>query len=164
LHLPLHLSCLIIFTCRVVDVSLGTVRIIYLTRGQSKLAAAIGFVEMIIYMIALSTVMGNLDHPVNVVFYALGFAVGSYVGSKIEEMIAVGYVNVQVITKERCKRHGRGAAAGRLWGHRRGLQRHGGAPPHSLRHAQRGATSPPFSKRSGNWTRMPLSPSRTPAK
>ncbi|HPU01252.1 MAG: DUF2179 domain-containing protein [Firmicutes bacterium] len=102
MHLPLHLSCLIIFTCRVVDVSLGTVRIIYLTRGQSKLAAAIGFVEMIIYMIALSTVMGNLDHPVNVVFYALGFAVGSYVGSKIEEMIAVGYVNVQVITKERC--------------------------------------------------------------
>ena len=78
MHLPLHLSCLIIFTCRVVDVSLGTVRIIYLTRGQSKLAAAIGFVEMIIYMIALSTVMGNLDHPVNVVFYALGFAVGSY--------------------------------------------------------------------------------------
>ncbi|HOA35574.1 MAG TPA: DUF2179 domain-containing protein [Bacillota bacterium] len=100
MHLPIFLSCLIIFICRVVDVSLGTVRIIYLTRGQSKLAAVIGFVEMIIYIIALGTVMGNLDHPLNVVFYALGFSVGSYVGSRIEEMIAVGHVNVQIITMQ----------------------------------------------------------------
>lgn len=102
MHFPIHISCLIIFCCRVIDVSMGTVRIIYLTRGQSKLAAAIGFVEMLIYIVALGTVMGNLDHPANIVIYALGFSVGSYAGSKIEEKIAVGFVNVQIITMQIC--------------------------------------------------------------
>ncbi|NLA27505.1 MAG: DUF2179 domain-containing protein [Firmicutes bacterium] len=102
MHFPLYISCLLIFFCRVVDVSLGTVRIIYLTRGQSTLAAAIGFFEMIIYIVALGAVMGNLDHPLNIVIYALGFSVGSFVGSKIEEKIAVGFVNVQIITMQIC--------------------------------------------------------------
>lgn len=102
MHFPLHISCLVIFFCRTVDVCIGTLRIIYLTRGRSKLAAAIGFVEMIIYIVALSTVMGNLDHPLNIVAYALGFSVGTYAGSLIEEKIAVGYVNVQIITMQIC--------------------------------------------------------------
>lgn len=102
MHFPIYISCFIIFCCRVVDVSLGTVRIIYLTRGQSNLAAAIGFFEMLIYIVALGTVMGNLEHPLNIIIYALGFSVGSYVGSKIEEKIAVGFVNVQVITMQIC--------------------------------------------------------------
>lgn len=100
MHFSIHISCLIIFCCKVIDVSMGTVRIIYLTRGQSKIAAAIGFVEMLLYIVALGTVMGNLDHPVNIFIYALGFSVGSYVGSKIEEKIAVGFVNVQIITMQ----------------------------------------------------------------
>ncbi len=100
MHFPIYISCLIIFCCKVIDVSMGTVRIIYLTRGQSKIAAAIGFVEMLLYIVALGTVMGNLDHPVNIFIYALGFSVGSYVGSKIEEKIAVGFVNVQIITMQ----------------------------------------------------------------
>lgn len=102
MHLPLYISCLLIFFCRVVDVSLGTVRIIYLTRGQSTLAAIIGFFEMIIYIVALGAVIGNLDHPLNIVIYALGFSAGSFVGSKIEEKIAVGFVNVQIITMQIC--------------------------------------------------------------
>ncbi len=102
MDLPIYLTCLIIFFCRVVDVSMGTVRIIYLTRGQSTLAAAIGFFEMIIYIVALGAVIGNLDQPLNIVIYALGFSAGSFVGSKIEEKIAVGFVNVQVITMQIC--------------------------------------------------------------
>lgn len=102
MHFSIYISCLIIFCCRIVDVSLGTVRIIYLTRGQSNLAAVIGFFEMVIYIVALGTVMGNLDHPANIIIYALGFSAGCYVGSKIEEKIAVGFVNVQIITMETC--------------------------------------------------------------
>lgn len=102
MHVPLYLSYLLIFFSRVIDVGLGTIRIIYLTRGQSMLAAAIGFVEMLIYITVLSTVIGNLDHPLNIVIYALGFAAGNFVGSKIEEKIAVGFVNVQVITMQVC--------------------------------------------------------------
>ena len=102
MHFSLYVGCIIIFLCRVIDVSLGTVRIIYITRGRSNLAALIGFFEMLIYMLALVTVMGNLDHPANIIVYSLGFSVGSYVGSKIEEKIAVGFVNVQIITREVC--------------------------------------------------------------
>ncbi|HOL16878.1 MAG TPA: DUF2179 domain-containing protein [Bacillota bacterium] len=98
--MPLVLTYVVIFFSRIFDVSLGTLRIIYLTRGQSKLAAAIGFVEVMIYVVALSMVINNLDHPLNILIYGLGFACGNYIGSLIEEKVAVGYVNVQVISKK----------------------------------------------------------------
>ncbi len=100
--MPLYLSYILIFCSRVADVSLGTLRIIYLTRGRSKLAAAIGFVEVLIYIVALATVMQHLDRPLNILIYALGFSAGNYVGSWVEEKVAVGFVNVQVILKQVC--------------------------------------------------------------
>jgi uncharacterized protein YebE (UPF0316 family) len=96
---PIILTYVFIFFSRIFDVSLGTLRIIYLTRGQSKLAAAIGFIEVMIYVVALSMVINNLDRPLNILIYGFGFACGNYIGSVIEEKVAVGYVNVQVITK-----------------------------------------------------------------
>lgn len=96
--MPVILSYLFIFFARIFDVSLGTLRIIYLTRGQSKLAAAVGFIEVLIYIIALGIVIENLEHPLNLFIYALGFAAGNYVGSLIEEKVALGFVNVQVIS------------------------------------------------------------------
>ena len=97
--MPLYATYIFIFFSRIFDVSLGTLRIIYLTRGQSKLAAAIGFIEVMIYVVALSMVINNLGSPLNVIIYGLGFACGNYFGSLIEEKVAVGFVNVQVITK-----------------------------------------------------------------
>ncbi len=88
-----------IFLSRVLDVSLGTLRIIYLSRGKSKISAGIGFVEIAVYVVALGMVIETLqDHPLNVVIYALGFAAGNLVGGFIEEKIALGYVTVQVVT------------------------------------------------------------------
>lgn len=98
--MPVFLTYLFIFFSRIFDVSLGTLRIIYLTRGQSKLAAMIGFVEVMIYVVALSMVLGNLNHPLNIVIYGLGFAAGNLVGGLIEEKVAVGYASVQVITMQ----------------------------------------------------------------
>ncbi len=100
--MPLYLTYFLIFFSRVADVSLGTLRIIYLTRGRSKLAAAIGFVEVLIYIVALAVVMQHLDRPINILIYALGFSAGNYVGSWVEEKVAVGFVNVQVIFKQVC--------------------------------------------------------------
>ncbi len=100
LKVPIFATYLFIFFSRIFDVSLGTLRIIYLTRGQSKLAASIGFVEVMIYVVALSMVINNLDHPLNILLYGFGFACGNYIGSLIEEKVAVGYVNVQVITRK----------------------------------------------------------------
>lgn len=98
--MPVLLTYIFIFCSRIFDVSLGTLRIIFLTRGRSKLAACVGFVEVMLYVVALSMVIGNLDRPFNIVIYGLGFAVGNYVGSLIEEKVAVGYVTVQVVTMQ----------------------------------------------------------------
>jgi len=92
------LTMLAIFIAKIAHVTLGTVRIIYLTRGESKIAASIGFFEVIIYLAALSMVLSNIDQWSNIVAYGLGFASGNLVGSWIEEKIAVGYVLAQIVT------------------------------------------------------------------
>ncbi len=93
------LTLLAIFFAKIAHVSLGTIRIIYLTRGQSKIAAAIGFFESIIYIGALSMVLSNLEAWQNIFVYGLGFGAGNLVGSWIEEKIAVGFVQMQIVTK-----------------------------------------------------------------
>jgi uncharacterized protein YebE (UPF0316 family) len=100
MELPLMLSGVFIFFARVVDMSLATFRILMLMRGQSLLASMIGFLESGIYILALGQVMQHLDNPFNMVLFAAGFAVGNYVGSNIEERIALGYVNLQVISMD----------------------------------------------------------------
>lgn len=87
-----------IFFARICDVSLATMRTLMVVRGQRIYAALIGFFEVIIYIIALNEIFGNLDNPLNLIFYAAGFATGNYVGSFLEEKLAVGIYTVQVIT------------------------------------------------------------------
>ncbi|MDW7650913.1 MAG: DUF2179 domain-containing protein [Bacillota bacterium] len=87
-----------IFFARVSDVSLSTLRILMLMRGRSVSAALIGFFEVIIYILALARVIDSLDDPVRLVVYALGFAAGNFVGSNIEERLAMGFATAQVIS------------------------------------------------------------------
>lgn len=100
--MPVALTCLAIFLAKIAHVSLATLRIINLTRGLSKIAAVIGFFEVLIYLAALSMVLSNIDQWQNIIVYGLGFAAGNLVGSMIEEKIAVGFVNAQVITMRNC--------------------------------------------------------------
>ncbi|MDN5331757.1 MAG: hypothetical protein PWP45_982 [Tepidanaerobacteraceae bacterium] len=88
-----------IFFARVCDVSLATIRTLMVVRGNRLQAAAIGFFEVIIYITALNQVVGKLDNPVNLLVYASGFATGNYVGSLLEEKLALGLTTVHVITK-----------------------------------------------------------------
>ncbi|NLK00380.1 MAG: DUF2179 domain-containing protein [Clostridia bacterium] len=92
------IGSLLIFFARIVDVSVGTIRIIVLVRGKRFVAASLGFVEALVYILALGYVMDKLDNPINVVMYCLGFAAGNIVGSYIEERMAMGLISVQVIT------------------------------------------------------------------
>ena len=89
---------LFIFSARICDVSLSTMRTLMIVRGHRLYAALIGFFEVIIYIITLERVFSNLDNPVNLIAYAAGFATGNVVGSVIEEKLAVGTLTVQVIT------------------------------------------------------------------
>jgi len=89
---------LFIFCARICDVSLSTVRMLMIVRGQRLYAGLIGFFEVIIYIIALERVFSNLGNPLNLIIYAAGFATGNIAGSFIEEKLAVGTLTVQVIT------------------------------------------------------------------
>ncbi len=92
------LSYLFIFFARVVDMALATLRILMIMRGKSIQAALVGFFESAVYILALRQVIQALDNPFRIFVYALGFAAGNYVGSIVEERMAVGYATVQVIS------------------------------------------------------------------
>lgn len=88
---------LFIFVARVLDMSLDVLRILMLTRDKKFTAAVIGFIEVTIFIVALNEVISNgLSDPYKVIAYAGGFATGNYVGAIIENLLAVGYLSMQV--------------------------------------------------------------------
>ena len=90
----------LIFFARVLDVSIGTMRIVFLSRGMRLLAPVFGFFEVLIWLIAISRIMGNLTSWVNYVAYASGFAAGNYVGMYLENRLAMGLLSVMIITRD----------------------------------------------------------------
>ncbi len=94
---PVIFSYLFIFGARVIDMSLDVIRILMLMRDRRVLAAVIGFFEISIFVLALNEVLkGGLNDPGKVIAYAGGFATGNYIGSLIEERLAMGYLSIQI--------------------------------------------------------------------
>jgi uncharacterized protein YebE (UPF0316 family) len=91
---------ILIFCARICDVTLGTIRVIFISKGIKYLAPLIGFVEVIIWLLAIGQVMNNLTHPVAYIAYGAGFASGTYIGMLIEEKISLGLTSVRIITKK----------------------------------------------------------------
>lgn len=89
---------LLIFMARVFDVSLGTIRIIFVSRGTKYLAPLVGFFELLIWLLAIGQIMRNLSNIACYVAYAGGFATGTYVGMYLEEKLAMGVLLVRIIT------------------------------------------------------------------
>ncbi|PKL86822.1 MAG: hypothetical protein CVV22_01660 [Ignavibacteriae bacterium HGW-Ignavibacteriae-1] len=89
---------LLILLARILDVSIGTVRIILIGKGYTKIAPALGFIESFVWIIAVSQIMQNLNNIYYYVAYAGGFALGTYLGMIIEEKLSLGYVIIRVIT------------------------------------------------------------------
>ncbi len=89
----------LIFTARVADMSMATIRTILLVRGRKLVAAIIGFFEVLIFIVVLAKVVNNLNDPWSILAYSLGFATGNYFGGYLEEKLAIGHVSVQVISK-----------------------------------------------------------------
>ncbi len=92
---------LLIFLSRIVDVSIGTMRVIFVSRGYKLLAVVCGFFEVMIWLIAITQVMKNLTNPFYYITYASGFASGNYIGMFIEERIALGNVLIRVVTQKK---------------------------------------------------------------
>lgn len=92
-------GALMVFLMRVADVSLGTVRQIFAVRGHGVIAAAIGFIEVTIFILAISRVLASISENMLYVFaYSGGFAVGTMVGVWFEHVIGLGNRMIRVIT------------------------------------------------------------------
>ncbi len=92
------LTPLFICLARVMDVTLGTVRIMFVSRGWKSLAPFLGFFEVLIWLLAIRQIMQNLDNPMSYIGYATGYALGNFVGISLDERLAVGTLSVQIIT------------------------------------------------------------------
>jgi uncharacterized protein YebE (UPF0316 family) len=90
----------LIMVARICDVSIGTVRIILVSRGERLLASVMGFVEVLIWIIVVSHIIKDIGGWVNYIAYAAGFAIGNYVGITIENRLAIGMVAMRVITNK----------------------------------------------------------------
>ena len=95
--MELIVDLLFIFALRAVDVGIGTVRIVLLSRGRRWPATALGFFESLIWVIAVSRVLDGLDDPWRMVAFAAGFAAGTYAGSVVEEWLAIGQSLVRIL-------------------------------------------------------------------
>jgi len=90
----------LIFVSRVADVTIGTLRIVFVSRGMKLLACLAAFFEVIIWILAIGQIMQNLDSWINVMAYAGGFAFGNYLGLMLEERIAMGYLSMSIYTRK----------------------------------------------------------------
>ncbi|MBN2328777.1 MAG: DUF2179 domain-containing protein [Candidatus Omnitrophica bacterium] len=89
-----------IFFARIFDVSIGTLRIIFVSRGLRYTAPILGFFEVIIWLLAVSHVVRNVNSPILIVSYGLGYATGNYIGMLIESRLRLGLVILRIITRK----------------------------------------------------------------
>jgi len=90
----------LIFLARATDVAIGTVRIILIGKGRRFLPPLLGFIEILIWLLAIRGVFMNLTNAACYIAYAAGFAMGNYTGMIIEQKLAIGFEVVRVITKK----------------------------------------------------------------
>ena len=95
------LMALGIFLLRIGDMSLDTLRVLFVVRGKKLLAWCLGFGQSMLFVIAISVALANLDKPLNILAYAAGFATGNVIGMLIEGRLAIGYTQVTVISATR---------------------------------------------------------------
>jgi uncharacterized protein YebE (UPF0316 family) len=87
----------LIFSARIFDVTLGTLRVIFITRGMKYLSAVVGFIEILIWLLAIGQIFKNLNNVACYVAYAGGFASGSFLGIYFAEKLSINKVIVRII-------------------------------------------------------------------
>jgi uncharacterized protein YebE (UPF0316 family) len=90
---------LLIFFARIMDVSIGTMRLIFVSKGYKFYAPMLGFFEVIIWLLAIGQIMQHLDNFLCYLAYGLGFATGNYLGIFLEEKMSLGTVLIRVVSK-----------------------------------------------------------------
>ncbi len=89
----------LIFLARISDQSIGTLRLIFISKGFRRIAPLIGFFESLIWLLAIREILNHLDNYMCFFAYASGFATGNYIGMLLEEKISIGTVIVRIIPR-----------------------------------------------------------------
>lgn len=87
----------LIFFARILDQSIGTLRLIFLSKGMKYIAPFLGFFEVIIWLLAVGQIMQHLDNWLCYVAYGAGFAMGNFIGITLEEKLSIGTSIIRVI-------------------------------------------------------------------
>ncbi len=98
LAIPPYVLTVVIFLLRVCDMSLDTLRVLFVLRGRRPLAWILGFFQSALWVVAITSVISNLDNWLNVIGYAAGFATGNVVGMLIYERLPVGHAHLRIIS------------------------------------------------------------------
>ena len=98
------LSAGLIFTLRVTDMTLDTLRVLFVMRGRKPIAWILGFFQAAVFVIAITFVLRDLTNVLNIIGYAAGFATGVVVGMVIEERLAIGHIHMRIISSRRGSR------------------------------------------------------------
>jgi uncharacterized protein YebE (UPF0316 family) len=88
---------LLIFLARVCDVTLGTLRIIFVSRGRRSMAPLLGFFEVLIWIVIIGQLVQHLQSPTAYIGYAAGFAAGNFAGMWLEDRLALGTFILRVM-------------------------------------------------------------------
>jgi len=101
MSIPVWLGALLIFTARVVSVTMDTLRFMLTMRGKRLYAWILGFVESVLFVLIIGSVLSNMNNIFNVLAYAAGFATGNVIGMTIEKRLAVGFAHIKVISQNK---------------------------------------------------------------
>jgi uncharacterized protein YebE (UPF0316 family) len=91
---------LLIFLARIADQTIGTLRLIFLSKGYKYIAPILGFFEVIIWILAISQIMKHLDNFMAYIAYGAGFAMGNFIGITLEQKLSLGHVLIRIILKK----------------------------------------------------------------
>jgi uncharacterized protein YebE (UPF0316 family) len=91
---------ILIFIARICDVSIGTIRMIYVSKGLKLLASVLGFFEVSIWILAIGQIMKHMDSIVCFLAYGSGYAMGNYIGILLEEKLSIGTVIMRIIPRD----------------------------------------------------------------
>ena len=91
---------LLIFLARMCDVTLGTLRNVFISKGLKNVVPILGFFEVTIWLISIRQIMQHLDNPLCYIAFAGGFAMGTYVGLFVEKRLAIGMQVLRVIINQ----------------------------------------------------------------
>lgn len=95
-----YLLPFVIFFSRIMDVTLGTLRIIFVSKGQKYLAPIMGFFEVFIWIMVITQILTRAQDMIAYLSYAAGYATGNYVGIIIEERLAYGILVCRIYTNK----------------------------------------------------------------